>query len=111
MFNLKKLLLFLFMAGCCGSLYAQSRVLKGKVTIAKDGSPLPGAAILIKGTTKGAAGGRGGLFTISIPAGPVTLEVKSIGYTTKDVAVDASQKEIEFALVEDTQQLGEVVVT
>lgn len=111
MSNLRKLLLFLLMAGCCSSLYAQSRVLKGKVTIAKDGSPLPGAVVMIKGTTKGTAAGPDGLFTISVPAGGATLEVKSIGYTTKDVVVSSEEKMLDIAMVEDNQQLGEVVVT
>lgn len=111
MFNLKKLLLFLFMAGCCGSLYAQTRVLKGKVTIARDGTPLPGAVILIKGTTKGTAAGPDGLFTLSIPAGGTTLEIKSVGYVTKDVTVNDAEKNVVIAMVEDNQQLGEVVVT
>lgn len=111
MFNLKKLLLFFFLVGSCSSLFAQSRVLKGKVTVAKDGTPLPGATVVIKGTYKGAASGPDGLFTLTVPAGAVTLEVKSIGFTTKDVTVAAGDQAVNIALDEDNKELSEVVVT
>jgi TonB-linked SusC/RagA family outer membrane protein len=111
MFNLKKLLLLLFLAGSCISLFAQSRVLKGKITVAKDGTPLPGATVFIKGSLKGAASGPDGLFSITIPSGSVKLEVKSIGYVTKDLTVTTDQQNIIVPLEEDNKQLGEVVVT
>ena len=111
MFNLKKLLLFLvFIISCC-DLFAQSRTLKGKVTLAKDGSSLPGVIITIKGTNKGAATGPDGLFSIAVPNGAVTIEARSIGYLTKDVNVGADENNITIALDEDNKQLGEVVVT
>jgi hypothetical protein len=111
MFNLKKLLLLFFLAGCCSILYAQNRVLKGKVTVAKDATPLPGATITVKGTSKGAATGPDGLFSLSVPEGPITLEVKSIGYVTKEVPVAGDLHAITIALDEDNKQLSEVVVT
>ncbi|TWJ03615.1 TonB-linked SusC/RagA family outer membrane protein [Mucilaginibacter frigoritolerans] len=111
MFNLKKLLLFLFLIISCCNLYAQGRVLKGKITIAKDGTPLPGALIVIKGTTNGTAAGPDGLFSLSIPNGPVTIEVRSIGFFSKDVIINVDQNKINVALDEDNKQLSEVVVT
>jgi TonB-linked SusC/RagA family outer membrane protein len=111
MFNLKKLLLLFFLAGCCSILYAQNRVLKGKVTVAKDATPLPGATITVKGTSKGAATGPDGLFSLSVPEGAITLEVKSIGYVTKEVPVAGDLHAITIALDEDNKQLSEVVVT
>ncbi len=111
MFNLKKLLLFLLLIVSCCHLYAQNRVLKGKVTLAKDGTTLPGAIVVIKGTTKGAASGPDGLFSLTVPSGPVVIEARSVGYTPKDISVTADQNNIIIALEEDNKQLSEVVVT
>lgn len=111
MFNLKKLLLFLLLIVSCCHLYAQNRVLKGKVTLAKDGTTLPGAIVVIKGTTKGAASGPDGLFSLTVPSGPVVIEARSVGYTPKDISVTADQNNIVIALEEDNKQLSEVVVT
>jgi len=111
MFNLKKLLLFLLLVVSCCNLYAQSRVLKGKVT-SKDGSAMPGVVIKIKGSTKGAvASGPDGFFSISVGAGTITLEATSIGYAPKDILVAADQAKISIIMDEDNRQLGEVVVT
>jgi TonB-linked SusC/RagA family outer membrane protein len=111
MFNLKKFLLFLFFVVSCCGLYAQTRVLKGKVTSSKDGAALPGVIISIKGTNKGAASGPDGLFTITLPSGVATIETRSMGYITKDVNISSDQVKIDIALDDDNKQLGEVVVT
>lgn len=111
MFNLKKLLLFLLLVACCCNLYAQTRVVKGKVTSSKDGSPLPGVVVVITGTSKGAASGPDGFFTLNAPSGTFTLSARSVGYTTKQVNVAAGDAIVNIAMEEDNHQLGEVVVT
>jgi TonB-linked SusC/RagA family outer membrane protein len=111
MSNLKKLLLLIFMVVSCCNLYAQQRVLKGKVT-AKDGSALPGVVIQLKGTTKGAvASGPDGFFSLSVPAGDVTIEAHSIGYAAQEIVVPAGDRNVAIMLVDDNKQLSEVVVT
>nr|WP_233276872.1 SusC/RagA family TonB-linked outer membrane protein [Mucilaginibacter paludis] len=108
---MKKILLFIFLVVSCSGLYAQVRVLKGKVT-AKDGSVLPGVVIELKGTTKGAvASGPDGFFSLNIPAGGATIQAHSIGYVTKELTIAAGQSKITIVLDEDNKQLGEVVVT
>ncbi len=111
MFNLKKFLLFLFLVVICGNLFAQNRVLKGKITLTKDASTLPGVVVVIKGTTKGAASGPDGLFSLTVPSGPVVIEARSVGYITKQVNISDDQKFVDISLDEDNKQLGEVVVT
>jgi TonB-linked SusC/RagA family outer membrane protein len=112
MFNLKKFLLFLLLVVSCCNLYAQSRVLKGKVTTSADGSPLPGAVVEIKGTTRGAvASGPDGFFAINVPSGTVTIQIHSVGYLNKEVTVEPDQKTVNVTLVEDNKQLTEVVIT
>ncbi len=111
MFNLKKLLLFLVLVISCYNLYAQARVVKGKVT-AKDGTALPGVTVEVQGNSKSAtASGPDGFFTISVPSGAVTLVAHSIGYATTNVALTAGQNNIVIAMDVDNRQLGEVVVT
>ena len=108
---MKKLLLIFFFFASCYSLYAQDRVLKGKVVSSVDGGPLPGVIVSVKGTTKQAASGPDGLFSIAIPAGAQTLQIRSIGYLTKEITVGESTANLTISMTEDNQQLGEVVVT
>ena len=108
---MKKLLLIFFFFASCYNLYAQDRVLKGKVVSSTDGGPLPGVIVSIKGTKKQAASGPDGLFSITIPNGAATLQIRSIGYQTKEIPVNEVTANLNISMVEDNQQLGEVVVT
>ena len=54
--------------------FAQSRAIKGKVTSAKDKSPVAGASVVIKGKTGGTTSGADGSFSINA-TGEVTLVV------------------------------------
>ena len=92
-------------------LFAQNRTVTGKVTSSKDNIPIQGASISVKGTTRGVATEPDGSFSIIITSGRVSLEVSSIGFETKEVIVEAGQDNVIISLVEDTRQLGEVVVT
>ena len=55
-------------------------------TVSADGQPLPGASIVVKGTTKGTTTDFDGNFTIEANA-TSTLSISYIGYTTKEVLV------------------------
>ncbi|MGI4804265.1 MAG: SusC/RagA family TonB-linked outer membrane protein [Janthinobacterium lividum] len=107
----KKLLLFFLFFSTCLVAVAQDRELSGTVVLSKDGTPLPGVSVVIKGTTKGAATAVDGLFTLKIPTGATILQVRSIGYVTKEVSVAAGQIKVIIELVEDSRQLGDIVVT
>ena len=67
----------------------------GRITDQSTGDPLPGANILIEGTTIGAAADMGGEYTIlHIPPGTYSVEVSVIGYTkvvVNDVRVRIDQ--------------------
>lgn len=97
--------LFLFLLPI--SLMAQS-TLKGTV-VDNTSFPLPGASILIKGTTTGAITNIDGEFTLNLNATPSTLVVSYIGYVTKEVSV-SNQTQITIVLEEDQEQLDEVVI-
>ena len=87
---------------------AQNRTITGKVADAK-GQPVPYASILIKGTKTGANANEEGTFTLAIPTGKVTLQIKAIGYEDKEVEVGTANN-LSISLRNGTA-MSEVVVT
>ncbi|MEE9361093.1 MAG: TonB-dependent receptor [Cellulophaga sp.] len=79
----------------------------GTVTDA-DGAPLPGANVLVKGTTNGTQTDFDGNFTINADSN-ATLVFSYIGFKTQEVAVNG-QSSIAVTMEEDASQLSEVVV-
>lgn len=80
----------------------------------QSGNVLPGITVKVEGTFLGVATDAKGLFFIKdIPAGEYRLVASGIGYVTqtKEVKTNPGQLlNLDFYLVEDTQQLNEVVV-
>ncbi len=72
------------------------------------GVGIPGANVLVKGTTTGAVTDFDGNFSISASSGDV-LEISFLGYVTQSITV-GNQTTIRVTLAEDTAQLDEVVV-
>ncbi len=60
--------------------------LKGRVTD-ENGTPLPGASVKLKGTTKGVATDAEGIFTIDVPDNGGVLQVSFIGFQSTEIAV------------------------
>ncbi|MBD2751613.1 SusC/RagA family TonB-linked outer membrane protein [Spirosoma validum] len=89
--------------------FAQDKTLKGRVTSKSDGSGLPGANVLIKGTDRGSTTNANGEFTLSAPNNAV-LVVSYIGYKPMEMAV-GTKSFIDLLLEEDASNLNEVVVT
>lgn len=87
-------------------LYAQDKVISGTVTD-ESGLPLPGATVIIKGTSKGTSTDFDGKYSIGAPQGAI-LEFSYVGYNNKDVTVGASNV-IDVSL-EPGNVLEEVVV-
>ena len=75
----------------------------------KDGEPIVGATVLVKGTTKGAAADLDGNFTITGIASNVTLQVSAVGYTPQEIALNG-RTTITITLIEDSKVLDDVVV-
>lgn len=92
-------------------LFAQDRTITGKIVAAKDNAGVVGASVVVKGRTSGTSTGADGSFSIMAPAGRVTLQVTSVGFTTKELVVEAGQSNVVIDLTESSQELGEVVVT
>ena len=78
-------------------------------TVSDEMGPLPGASVLVKGTTNGTQTDFDGNFTIDAPS-DATLVISYIGYKSVEVRVD-NQTTIDVTLQEDASKLDEVVVT
>ena len=103
----KKLILSLCI---CLSLFAQqafSQTISGNVTD-EAGVPLPGANVIIEGTSTGVSTDFDGNFQIQVEQGQV-LQFSFIGYMTKNITLEG-QDTINISLEPDNQ-LEEVVVT
>ncbi|HRQ50961.1 MAG TPA: TonB-dependent receptor plug domain-containing protein, partial [Agriterribacter sp.] len=87
---------------------AQNRTVTGNVTDSKDGAPLVGATIQVKGSRSGTTTDMSGDFSITIPAAAKTLVVSAVGYESQDVPIDADH--LSVVLVATTSDLEEVVV-
>ena len=83
---------------------------KGKVADAESKEPIPGATILIAGTTKGAATDNNGIFTILVNEGD-ELEFSFIGMKTEKRKIAKNTTELTIYLQPDITEIEEVVVT
>ena len=86
----------------------QGPVITG-VVADSNGTPLPGASIVEKGTTNGTQTDFDGNFTIAVTDENAVLTVSYIGFSTKEIAV-GGQTQLSITLAEDTASLDEVVV-
>ncbi len=89
--------------------YGQEISITGKVTSAPDGSPLPGASVLIKGSTTGVPTDVEGNYTINVPSTESILVFSMIGMTAQEIKV-GTQTVLNVGLLEDTRALNEVVI-
>ncbi|MDQ2770133.1 MAG: carboxypeptidase-like regulatory domain-containing protein, partial [Bacteroidota bacterium] len=112
---LAKLLFLLLLAGMGFTTRAQAQTgsVSGKVLDSK-GAGIPGATVLVDGSTLGSSSNVDGTFSIpNVPAGPHTLVISFVGYTSSrlPVTVIAGQNvDATGTLSENTTQLAEAVV-
>lgn len=92
------------------SVYAQDRVISGKIISAEDNSPLPGVNVLAKGTSTGVVSDGEGKYKLSVPEGTTKLVFSFVGFLTQEVDI-GGRTTIDVVLAPDTKQLSEVVVT
>jgi TonB-linked SusC/RagA family outer membrane protein len=86
---------------------AQQKV-SGKITSAKDQSPLAGISVTVKATLTGTTTDADGLFTITAKNGDVLI-ITGVGFTEQQITVNGSSVSIQLAV--DDRNLNEVVVT
>ncbi|MEB8330328.1 TonB-dependent receptor [Flavobacteriaceae bacterium KMM 6897] len=97
----------MFGAFLCFAL-TKAQTVSGTVSDA-DGAPLPGANVLVKGTTNGTQTDFDGNFSINADSN-ATLVFSYIGFMKQEVAIDG-RTTISVSMAEDSNLLTEVVVT
>ena len=90
--------------------FSQGRVITGTVTSTEDGLGVPGATVLVKGTTIGTATDIDGKYSINVPAGSNVLVFTFVGLTSQEVNI-GNRSTINVALESDVTALSEVIVT
>lgn len=93
----------------CAFAFGQRQEVSGRITDADDNSPLPGANILVKGTSVGTTTDANGDYTIAVEGENPTLVFSFIGYTSQEIQV-GDRTRIDISLAPDIQALEEVVV-
>lgn len=110
-----RLLVALFLLGTA-PVAAQTVPVSGTVTDAEDGSPLPGATVLLTAlaadsTQAGTATGSDGAFRLDVPPGDYRLRVSFVGYIAVEQTVSADGEPLApIALLSDAEVLGEIGV-
>jgi TonB-linked SusC/RagA family outer membrane protein len=106
---MRKLLAMLLAVGLCvGQLQAQTRTITGKIT-SQDGSPVPNASIIIKGTSYGTTTQFDGTYSMSIPNNAKTLVITAVGLADVEISI-GNKGVINASLQPDDKNLQEVVV-
>ena len=108
---MKKIMLLIAVVLFIGGqlLYAQTKNLTGVVTSSDDGSTVPGASIMVKGTTLGTITDIDGNFSLKVPDDAQTLVVSFVGMKTIEVPI-GNQTNFNITLGADVFGLDEVVV-
>ncbi|MEJ7767853.1 MAG: TonB-dependent receptor plug domain-containing protein, partial [Chitinophagaceae bacterium] len=105
----KILILLLSSILLCTELWAQTRVITGKVSDA-NGNPIPNASVVIKGSNSGTTTNNEGVYSLSVPANARTLVISSIGLTEQELRIGTNTT-LNSVLQSTDQSLQEVVVT
>jgi len=102
------LLFFLVLFLSCQVMAQQGRI-SGTVIDGKDGTPMIGANVQIKGTTNGAITDLDGKFSLNVTTNNAVLLVSSVGYKPQSFKI-GSKRNFEITLEENSEVLNEVVV-
>ncbi|WP_417866629.1 TonB-dependent receptor [Xanthomarina gelatinilytica] len=104
-----KSILSLLLLFFCGITYSQTTI-SGVVTD-ENSQPIPGANVIIVGTSTGTSTDFDGNFTLNVSqVPPFTLQASNIGFSTETQEVTANNQTINFILKEGTS-LDEVVIS
>ncbi|MBV7532367.1 TonB-dependent receptor [Chitinophaga sp. sic0106] len=105
-----KWLLVFLLSVYSSTLYAQQTINVHGNVASQSGEPLPGANVQIKGTSKGAATGVDGSFTLSAPAGSI-LRITYTGFLAKEITLgNTDMPHLNIQLNTNKGELNEVVV-
>ena len=88
--------------------FSQNITVSGTVYDAQTGEPVPGAAVMVYGTSNGVATSENGKFSLAVLP-DATLVCSCFGYKDETINV-MSRSVINFSLKQDTQMIEETVV-
>ncbi|WP_224995535.1 TonB-dependent receptor [Cesiribacter sp. SM1] len=103
-----RLPLFILLLLCAFAVQAQAQTVTGRVTDMQSGEALPGVAVRVQGTTRGAVTDLDGLYSVEA-AGTDVLTFSFVGYLDEEVPVN-NRSTIDVKLGQDVETLSEVVV-
>jgi TonB-linked SusC/RagA family outer membrane protein len=90
--------------------YSQTRQLTGKV-LGPDNLGVVSASVKVKGSATGTSTNSEGAFSLTVPSGDIVLEITSVGFAKRELAVSASQNNVMINLSQDATQMSDIVVT
>jgi len=88
-------------------LFSQQRTVTGKV-VDDTNAALPGASVVVKGTTIGTASDLNGNFTLQVPSDATTLVITFVGMDTREVPITAGPMTITMTM--SAEEVDAVVV-
>lgn len=96
-----------------GQARAQGKItLSGYIKDASNGEGLIGAAVIIKGSSSGAATNVYGFYSLTIPSGTYTIDVSYVGFKATQKSLELSKDtRLDFELDQESAELNEVVIT
>ncbi|MGY6559668.1 MAG: SusC/RagA family TonB-linked outer membrane protein [Nitritalea sp.] len=106
----KVLLIGVALLFCTLTAWAQNRVVTGVVISSEDMLPIPGASVIVKGTSIGTATDLDGAFTLNVPEENNVLQVSFIGMTSREVTI-GNRSKVDITLDPDVETMEEVIVT
>lgn len=90
--------------------YAQEKVITGKVTDSKDGSPIAGASVVPAGSNAGGTvTGADGTFRVSVAPNVTALVISYVGFGTQEISI-IGKTSVDVGLSSSGSNLNEVVV-
>lgn len=104
----RKLFVIIVLAVALGGT-AKGQTVSGVVTDANTDEGIPGANIVVQGTTVGTTTDIDGYYELEVPSVEDTLQVSYVGYRSEEVPIDG-REEIDIALEEDVVMGEELVV-
>ncbi|MEM5563594.1 TonB-dependent receptor [Psychroserpens sp. AS72] len=100
----------IMMLFCCALTFAQTTTVKGKV-IDNNGIPLPGANIIVVGTTTGTISDFDGNYTLVVnQAPPFSIQVSSVGFESVTKEITTNPQTVDITMTEGSA-LDEVVIS
>lgn len=102
-------IMFLILTVLSFGAIAQNRKVLGKIA-ERGGQGIPGASVIIKGSTTGTTTNANGEFSVNVKDDNAILMISSVGFISQEVKV-GSQSAVNLTLSEDVANLSEVIVT